>query len=149
MADTSIIAGGRAPGSPGIFNPYVSSGSTLRVGTPVAYIDDSALPGVFGAGASADDTPFAIGLLTNVGVPGNHALTQTSGPMELSTAEWDALTGDSGGLEQGSPYYLGSQSGPQLRKTPLAGAGTFTVQLGIAISATEFFVQIGTPIENT
>jgi hypothetical protein len=146
MADTSIIAGGRAPGNPSIYNPLARA--NMLVGTPVATIDTGE-PGVFGAGASSDDTPFAIGLLTNVGVTGNHTLMQTAGFMELSTADWDAITGQTGGLTQGAPYYLRSASSHPMGTTPLAGAGTFTVKLGIAISATEFFVQIGDVVENT
>lgn len=63
----------------------------------------------------------------------------TNGIKALSTAEWDAITGDVGGLTAGSKYYLGTSGG--LTITAPITTGTYVVLVGTAISTTEMKIE--------
>ncbi|NLH05965.1 hypothetical protein, partial [Acinetobacter baumannii] len=76
------------------------------------------------------------------------------GPLELTTAEWDAVTGETGGLVRGFEYYLDDLFG-RLTRTPQPAAaaasvtnadGSFTgpravVSVGVALNSTVMMVR--------
>ena len=62
---------------------------------------------------------------------------QTNGKVILTTAQWDSITGQSGGLTPGSGYYL-SQTAGLLTKTPV-NSGRFIV--GVALTTTDFQLE--------
>jgi len=66
---------------------------------------------------------------------------KTSGPIEATTAQWDAQTGGSGGLVAGSDYYLRATGG--LSATP---AGPHVVKLGKAVSSTKLLLRVEPPV---
>jgi hypothetical protein len=100
--------------------------------------------------AKADNqaTVQILGLVADVsiasGVPGN---IQTDGILVATTAQWDAVTGDTGGLDWTQVYYLDPTTPGRLTQTPPSVAGKFVVPVGKAISATELNIKTGVPIK--
>ena len=73
-------------------------------------------------------------------------LVQPSGVLTLTTAQWDAVAGTSGGLTPGTVYYLSQTTAGHIITTPAGTPGLVTTQLGQALSATRLLIQIGVPI---
>jgi hypothetical protein len=69
------------------------------------------------------------------------------GILEATTGQWDAVTGDTGGLTPGSNYFLAAGSAGGLTTTAPSGAGEFVVRVGHALSSTEFEIEIQQPIK--
>lgn len=69
---------------------------------------------------------------------------QTEGPITATTAQWDAVTGGSGGLVAGSVYFLGASG--TLSTAPPTTNGHTVVPLGVALSTTKFEIRPGTPV---
>ncbi len=139
LPPSNVLAGntynplaGATTGHPDAFPP----------GTPV--VQSRATEGVVLPGrANAVDTSSVIGLAVIPGVVGSQVLTQFAGVLTLTTAQWDTVTGGTGGLTRGVPYYLsaGFQEGRLTTTAPSAG-GTFTTQVGVALSARDLLIQI-------
>jgi len=72
---------------------------------------------------------------------------QTDGILAATTAQWDAITGDVGGLTPGAVYYLDPDTAGNLTKIAPTAVGDFVVRLGKAISTIEFEITILQPIE--
>ena len=80
---------------------------------------------------------------------GQPATVQTSGVLEATTAQWDAMaTGDSlsGGLDVGTVYYLDDAVDGEITATAPTAAGKYVVRLGRAISTTGLLIEIRAPI---
>jgi hypothetical protein len=86
---------------------------------------------------SADTTANARGLYNVVNGVG---MFQASGPLTLTTAEWDAVTGQSGGLTPGSFYFLGT--GGDITTTAPVASGSFSAIVGYAESATTLNIRL-------
>lgn len=144
MTDTSTRSGGRAPGNFTSYNPI--AGDTFPPGTPVCQSQD-ADGTVLPADASDAETANVVGIATGAGVEDGPVHVQSLGPLTLTTAEWDAITGGSGGLTRGAPYFLSTTTG-RITATAPSGSGQFVTPLGVASSATDLIVQVGFPAEN-
>jgi hypothetical protein len=72
---------------------------------------------------------------------GGNVRVRQRGPVTLTTAQWDAVTGDSGGLTPFVEYYLSATAG-QLAKTVPATTGDNVVVVGIALSTTVMNILI-------
>ena len=152
MTDTSHTAGGRQPTNriaANTYNPTVGATTqhplVFPIGTPV--VQSIAHEGTVIPGRANDaSTSFVTGLAAGAAVAGSSAIVQMAGPITLTTAEWDAITGDSGGIVRGVPYYLsaGSNEG-RLTRTPPSDDGEFVVQVGIGMSANDLLIQICCP----
>ena len=70
----------------------------------------------------------------------------TDGLMVGSTAQWDAITGQTGGLTFNSTYFLDPTTAGKLTTTPPSTAGQVNVLIGTAISATALDLEIQPPI---
>lgn len=145
MADTTTSAGGRPPGNGNTYNPV--AGATYLPGTPVCQSQDEDGTVVPAQGDDEDDA-FVVGLSAGTGVAGNHVLTQFSGPLRLTAAEWHAVGATSGGLVRGTVYYLSTQTPGNITATKPTSDGTFATALGVAMSATDLMVQISSPTDN-
>jgi hypothetical protein len=77
------------------------------------------------------------------GASGNIA---TSGTETLTTAQWDAVTGQTGGLTPGSAYYLDPATAGALTSTNPSTVGQVSVTVGRALSTTQMSLNIGSPI---
>jgi len=93
------------------------------------------------ANANSYSTAVAIGIVTNTTVAsaaqGNIAV---SGVVTATTTQWDAVTGQSGGLTTGARYYLSNTTAGALTTTaPTTGV---LAPIGIAISTTKMVLSI-------
>lgn len=67
------------------------------------------------------------------------------GILTATTGQWDAVTGDVGGLTPGSNYFLDAATAGNLTKT--APSTGFVVRVGHALSDTELEIEIQQPIK--
>ena len=72
---------------------------------------------------------------------------QTDGIIEATTAQWDSVTGQVGGLTAGSIYYLDPDTAGNLTIVAPTTIGDFVARIGKAISTTELEISITQPIE--
>ena len=71
---------------------------------------------------------------------------QTDGRLTLTTGEWDAVTGDTGGLTPGARYYVSPTTAGMLTTTAPSTDGQVVVPIGSAKSATIMEISFGTRI---
>lgn len=71
---------------------------------------------------------------------------QLAGVLALTTAQWDAVAGTSGGLTANTPYFLDPATAGKITSTPPTTVGQYIVELGTALSTTELDVDVGRPI---
>jgi hypothetical protein len=77
---------------------------------------------------------------------GNTGNVITDGRVSLTTAQWDAVAGTSGGLTFGTVYYLDPTSPGKLTSTAPTTVGQLVVQVGIAVSTTDMDLILSQPI---
>ncbi len=145
MTDTSILFGGAPPANETTFT--TSAGVTFPIGTPLASslsLEDTTVPGR----ANSVNTTHVVGLAASSGPVGSQTFAQYAGPLTLTTAEWDVITGQTGGLTLDAPYYLSSATAGKLTTTAPSAGGTFKAPVGTALSHTTMMVQITFPIAN-
>jgi hypothetical protein len=112
----------------------------IVIGTPV-YNDVA--DGVKKAKADAAATVRVLGLVTDVTVSaGQPANVRTSDVLVATTGQWDAITGQTGGLTPGAFYYLDPATAGKMTTATTSTTGQYLVRLGQAISATEFDIRI-------
>ena len=86
--------------------------------------------------------PNVIGIVAeSIAVSATGAI-QTDGKLTATTGEWDARSGQTGGLTPGATYYLG-EWGAVIATPPTSG---YLTRLGIAISSTDLEIKISRPI---
>ncbi len=67
---------------------------------------------------------------------------QDSGILTLTTTQWDAIAGTTGGLAAGTYYYLSAATAGSITATAPSTVGQYVVQIGLAISTTELKIDI-------
>lgn len=109
----------------------------LNIGTPV-YVD--ALGGFKRASAASSATAASFGLVSDQVIPaGAVGGVQITGLVVATAAQWDSVTGGSGGL-LAVPYYVSATTGKLTTVAPI-GAGQSTVQVGIGLTSTSLLLQ--------
>ncbi len=93
--------------------------------------------------ADSDSLPNVIGLTAESIAMSATGAVQTDGKLTATKEEWDARTGQIGGLTPGATYYLGAR-GAVVSRPPITG---FLTRLGIAVSLTDFEIKISRPIK--
>lgn len=80
------------------------------------------------------------------------AITNTSsgtivvnGVLTGTTGEWDAVTGQTGGLTPGSPYFLSTATAGNFTTTA-PGTG-YICRVGVAVSTTQMLLNLGEPVQ--
>lgn len=99
--------------------------------------------------AQADDlaTAKVVALATEtIAEDGGSGVAQTDGRLTLTAGEWDAVTGQSGGLTPGAKYYLSAATAGMLTTTPPSADGEVLAPLGLAKSTIIFEVSIATRV---
>lgn len=134
-------------GEPGVdvgSTPTISAESaeftTLLRGTPVTLVSNKLR-------RATDTPPFneVCGLVYDADIqPGNVGRVQTDGPLTQPVAEWEAVTGNPGGLAAGAPHFLSSTG--LLTPWPPTDEGRVVAPVGRAMSATEFVIDIDTQV---
>lgn len=121
-----------------LFTITNNSGVTMPVGAPVT------AGGLRGSAASITNAA-VIGLTLASSAAGGQVMVQPSGLMLLSTAEWDVVTGGSGGLVAGSVYVLSTTAGMLATAVP-STQGQAVVVIGRARDATSLILEIAQPV---
>ena len=129
-----------------IFNQNNANVNTVVICTPVyatTTADEMDL-----AQADAVATKDVLGFVaeTSVAAAASGAV-QSDGVLSATTAQWDAVTGDSGGLTAGSKYYLDESTAGMLTTTPPSGSGEFVAMVGMGLSTTEMEISIRSTIK--
>lgn len=77
------------------------------------------------------------GIVTVAADIGFTATVQTDGHVTLTTGEWDAVTGETGGLTPGKLYYLSPATAGNIEVAPAsASSGEYVAPLGTALNTT-------------
>lgn len=106
----------------------------------VVYAD--ANDGVKKAKADAAGTSKPIGLSVTAPAAAASGQIMVSGILTLTTGQWDAAFGTTGGLVFGTIYYLSAATLGLGTVTAPTTVGQYVIELGIAISSTEFLIRI-------
>lgn len=118
--------------------------SAITIGQPV-YVKSNG--NVDLARANALGTSNVLGLVRDSSIASSAVgLIQTDGVLTATTAEWDAVTGETGGLTAGSVYYLSASTAGRLTTTAPTSSGQLVVRVGVALSNTELEISIDQPI---
>lgn len=113
----------------------------IVIGTPV-YSSDAGKCDK--AKADAEATTSVIGLVNDVTVATTDpAFIKEKGILTATTGQWDAVAGTTGGLAHGVRYFLSAATAGLLTATPPATG--YIVLVGIALSATQLKLEIGSP----
>ena len=123
-----------------------SNAGAVVICSPV-YVDGA---GTFDkAQADASATTEILGLVaepTSIGIAGSGSI-QTDGILTATTGEWDAVTGDVGGLTAGSVYYVDPDTAGMLTTTAPSAAGDFVIRVGVALSTLDLDITVTPPIK--
>ena len=119
-----------------------NTGNSLVVCTPVYISSNSVIP----ARADNQATSEAAGLVAGTAADTQPVDVNVDNILVATTAEWDAVTGQTGGLTPGI-YYLSKDTAGRMTATAPDDDGEFVVRLGRALSATEFEIEIAQPIK--
>jgi hypothetical protein len=122
--------------------PVPNDGTSIDPGTPVTIFDESVK-----SRANAANTSNVSGLAVTAADYPNRPLLQFSGPLTLTTEQWDArVTGQSGGLTPHSVYYLDAAAAGKLTTTKPSNPNYIT-PVGFAHNANTMMIQIGTAVQ--
>ena len=121
---------------------FTKTFTSLAVPGQIVYSDGNT--SVELAQANADAPSKIVGIsVAGVSAAASGAV-QFAGPLTLTTGEWDAVAGTTGGLTAGLKYYLSDASaGDLLEEGNLTGItqGEYLVEIGRALSTTELLFQ--------
>lgn len=99
------------------------------------------------ARANAAGTKDVVGLAVLATVAsGGTIYGQSDGLFTATTAQWDAVTGETGGLTFNTIYYLDPATAGKLTATPTTTTGQYVCKVLKAISTTEAIIEIGQTI---
>jgi hypothetical protein len=138
----SFTNGGTSGGT--VVQAINSAGSPVVQGAPV-YVTGSGT--VAPAQANGFSTSGVLGIANALIAPSGIGGVVVTGPLVLSTAQWDAVvTGESGGLTSGTLYFLDSAVTGKLTATAPSTPGQVVTLIGRAISPTTLIITIGAPL---
>ncbi len=116
----------------------------LTAGNPV-YSDGSG--SCDKAKADAAGTKDVIGFATADVPISTSGSIQTDGVLNLTTTQWDAIAGTTGGLTAGSWYYLDDTTAGNITDTAPTTPGDFVCPLGIALSTEDLLIMFNPTIK--
>lgn len=88
------------------------------------------------------NTAQALGVVVAFNLTNHEVTLQDSGIVTLTTSQWDAVKGGSGGLVAGAAYYLGpTPIGGFLQTAKPTTSGQAVAQVGVALSTTELLLS--------
>ena len=117
--------------------------ATITIGNPV-YL--SSANGCNKAQANAVSTAKVIGLAKAGITSGSSGSVQTDGIITLTTGEWDAIAGTTGGLTFNTDYFLSAAASGAITATVPEGTN-YIVKIGRAISTLSLDLNISSPIK--
>lgn len=110
------------------------------IGAPV-YLSGSATFTKARANAAATSRVAGFVAATSIAVSAQ-GVVQTSGPLLATTAQWDAVTGQTGGLTVDAFYFLDPASAGKITSTAPTTTGQYIAPLGQAQDATTLLVSV-------
>ena len=113
---------------------------------PGAPVFASAAGHVDAARANASGTSRVIGLAAEGIASAASGQVQTNGVLHLTTAEWDAVAGTTGGLTFDATYYLSPSTAGLLTATCPTTVGQYVVIAGVALSTEDLSIRLSEPI---
>jgi len=117
-----------------------ANAGSIVIGAPVYQTATSGQ--VDKARANATGTKSVIGLVADASIGASSSgQIQTDGILTATTTQWDAITGQTGGLTPGTEYWLDAATAGQLT-TSVPGSGNFLVRVGTALTATDMEISI-------
>lgn len=122
-----------------------NTGATLPKLTPV--YKTAVANEVAKAQANAVGTSKVMGLLVEALADAASGYALTDGRIVGTTAEWDAITGGTGGLTAGADYYLDPSTAGRLTTVAPSTDGQVLAPVGKAASTTDFDITVGTTIK--
>ncbi len=99
--------------------------------------------------ASADNiaTSYVLGLAIDASIAdGAEGSFQSDGSLIADAVDWDAVTGQVGGLTSGARYFLSLVAGRLTTVAP-TGSGEVWVPIGVALDARSLVINLQTPIK--
>jgi hypothetical protein len=98
------------------------------------------------ANANSGSTYKAVALVSATSISsGVSGAVTYSGILTATTTQWDAVTGQTGGLTAGATYFLSNSTAGALTTTaPVSG---YVVPIGVAWSTTDLFINFQTPLQ--
>lgn len=123
-----------------IISAVNGNAGTINIGEPV-YVSDN--DEVDLARANASGTKKVIGLVASTTIAttasGN---ILTDGILTASTGQWDAVTGQTGGLTAGATYFLSAATAGRLTTTAPTTTGQYVAPVGIALSTVSMRLDV-------
>lgn len=139
---TAITAGVGGSGGNSIVTKTNADSSTAVSGMAVFSFG----AGTFKLGrADSVNTCEIVGLMVEDVLSNGSGRFQCNGEVTLTTAQWDAVTGATGGLTPGATYFLSNVSSGKM--TPTVPSTGVIARLGVALDATKFLVKIEPTIQ--
>ena len=99
--------------------------------------------------AAATGLPAAkmVAIATTATLTGFAADAQTQDVLTLTAGQWDAVTGDVGGLLAGETYYLGITPGSITTTAPVLPGSAYNTRVGVALTDTMLDIKIRAPMK--
>lgn len=98
------------------------------------------------AKADASGTKDVLGLAVTSISSASSGLIQANGVLVLTTTQWDAVAGTTGGLAPNAVYFLDPTTAGKITATAPTTAGQYVAEVGRALSTTEFLIDVRPPI---
>ncbi len=96
------------------------------------------------ATTATSGTALCIGLMLDTSVAaGAQGSVAIDGLVTLTTAQWDAVTGQSGGLTFGANYFVDPTTAGKLTTTPPSTVTQYVTMVGSPVSATTMILRLG------
>jgi hypothetical protein len=140
VADSDLATKAYVDGSGGITDVTNGEASAITICEPIYLASGEAKL----AQANNADTSFVFGLVKDATIASAASgKILFSGVLEATTGQWDAVTGETGGLTPDNIYYLSSVSaGKLLSAAPdIETSGSWITQVGQALSTTKLKVE--------
>lgn len=115
-------------------------GGTISIGTPVYSSADGHCNKAIATSATLSQV---VGLVADQAIA--HAAAgnvRTEGPLTATSVQWDAITGDIGGLVPNAQYYLDPSTAGMLTRVQPTDPGQFIAPIGTAISSDTIVIRI-------
>ena len=98
------------------------------------------------AQANATGTKDVLGLAVTAIASAASGIVQCNGVVVLTTAQWDAVCGTTGGLAPNARYFLSPTTAGLLTSTVPTTVGQYVAYVGRGLSTTEMLVEPAVPI---
>lgn len=125
---------------PGLYNRTNNNAGAIVIGQAV-YVDGPGTVDLAQADALATSEVLGLVAETSIAAAASGGIL-TDGKLTATTGQWDAVTGQTGGLTSGARYYLDETTAGNLTATAPIADGEVVAPLGLALSTTEMEINI-------